>query len=525
MVIPLTRSTPTPPGAATLPGLVAIFVAALIPLSTTPVLPLIDLYNHLARYFVLAHLDQTPALQHDYSAGWSLLPNIGLDVIVTALLGVLPQTLAAHVVVGLIFLVQFAGLLAFNRALTGRTSWLVAVLIVPLLYSFILNWGFANFLLGLGLVFATAAWWLRMRDRVAVALPVTLVAATAIFLTHGLAFALYGVLIVMLEFGLWLERRPRNPLMLVRALVPVAVQAVIPVFLFIRAAISHGGGGVSNAGASIARLSDSGALVGRLWSLVGYRLTTIVRVEEGPAYWFDLATFAVQITVVAWLMCRGLGRIVRIIRPAIVAGGLLVVIVPPAMFGVGYVADRMPLFLAFIILGGLDLDPGRDAVARAAKAMLIAVALVRLAAIAAMWHGYRKDYAEFDQIARLVPPGSLVTAATVGGSRHDDARRCDMYGPMLVSRHGAIAPLFADETQQPLRIVGHLRAALTSLSRALGPVTARDDNFAKVIAAAGPSGFEYVLLCHVNSLAVLPPGRLVRDTAHFALFRVGKAAT
>ena len=33
---------------------------------------------------------------------------------------------------------------------------------VPLLYSYIFIWGFANFLLGLGLTFWAAGWWRRL---------------------------------------------------------------------------------------------------------------------------------------------------------------------------------------------------------------------------------------------------------------------------------------------------------------------------------------------------------------------------
>ncbi len=55
-----------------------------------------------------------------------------------------------------------------------------------------------------------------------------------------------------------------------------------------------------------------------------------------------------------------------------------------------------------------------------------------------------------------------------------------------------IAPLFADEFQQPLRLVGPLHAALARLphggfSTGANPRQYDDD----VIAAAGPAGFDY----------------------------------
>ncbi len=503
--------------------LAAIFAVAVVPLLTTPVLPFVDLYNHLARYFVLAHLGANPTLQQFYAANWSLLPNIGLDVVGTALLPLVPAAWAAHAVVIVILATEFAGILAFNRALTGRTSPVVAVLVVPLLYSYILDWGFANFLLGLGLVFAAAAWWLRRRDRLAVGLPVACVAAVVVFLTHGLAFALYGILVVALEVGLWLRQPAHRLAGLVRALVPVAVQAVIPVLLFLAAPTSHGAAGISNADTSVARLASAGALGGRLWTLLCYRLTTIVRVEEGPALWFDVACLALQIAVVGILVARGRARIGRAAWPAIAVGVVLVVVIPPALFGVGYVADRMPLFLAAIVVGSLDVAPLRDRAGRVALAVLAGIAIVRLVAIGAGWQAYRGIAAEFDRVAQLVPPGALVADAYAGGSHHDDRLRFQMFRPLLISRHGAIGPLFANETQQPLLLVGPLRRALDALGRARGPVASTADDYANVAAAAGQAGFDYLLLCHDAPIAPVP-GRVVAATAHFTLLGYDRTA-
>lgn len=512
------RAALLPPTRPPIAVLAAIFAVALMPLLATPILPFIDLYNHLARYFVLAHLADSAALQQDYASAWSLLPNIGLDVLATAMLRVVPQPFAAHVVVTVIFAAEYIGLLAFNRALTGRTSPIVALLIVPLLYSFILNWGFANFLLGLGLTFGAAAWWLRRRDRLALGFPVACLAAVAIFLTHGLAFALYGVLVAALEVGVWLQQPARRLAGIVRALVPVAAQAVVPIVLFAAAPTSHGHDGVTNAWASIARLSNRGALAGRVWDLLGYRLTTIVRVEEGPALWFDLVCFATQIVLIGLLIARGRARISPTARPALAVAAVLVIAVPPALFGVGYVADRMPLFAAGILIGALDVDRIADRAGRTMTALLVALVALRLVVTSTGWFAYRGLYAEFNGVAHAIPPGALVLDSTVGGSHHDDRIRFGMFRPLLISRHGAIGPLFANESQQPLRLIGPLRIALDRLGAGLGPTVATDDDYVRVAAAAGPAGFDYLLIGHDAPL-VAPPGRVVVATPHFTLMK------
>ena len=80
-------------------------------------------------------------------------------------------------------------------------------------------------------------------------------------------------------------------------------------------------------------------------------------------------------------MTRRRAALVRAAWPAIGAGIVLVVVVPPALFGVGYVADRMPLFLALLAAGSLTVRTDDPAVRRAVAAA-DAIVVVRLAAIA-----------------------------------------------------------------------------------------------------------------------------------------------
>ncbi|MEO8895501.1 MAG: hypothetical protein ABI450_06435, partial [Rhizomicrobium sp.] len=206
-----------------------LFIVAMLPLMVTPVLPLIDHYNHLVRFYVLAHIDSNPLLQQHYRAQWSVMPDIGLDVLVIPLLRFVPPLVAAHAIIIGVLALLYSGVLYFNRALTGRRSVLVAVLLLPLLYSYILNWGFINFLLGLAITFWAGGWWLTHRQRPHIGLPVACLLTLAIFLTHGVAFAMYGVLVVSLEIGIFLNSPSRNFRDLARALALVVVQAAIPV--------------------------------------------------------------------------------------------------------------------------------------------------------------------------------------------------------------------------------------------------------------------------------------------------------
>ena len=500
-----------------------IFVLALVPLFCTPVLPFIDFYNHIARYFVLANIDHDALLQQNYRANWSILPNIGLDIVVTALMKMLPEPAVPRITVILIFAVQYSGILYFNRALTGRVSAVTALLIVPLLYSFILNWGFANFLLGLGLMFWGAGWWLGQRHRLPLALPVACVFAAVIFFVHGLTFALYGILIGMLEIGLWLQAPQRRWPALAKAMLPLAAQALVPVLLFLAAKTSQNDQGLTNADEAVTRLSNAGRLGARLWTLLQHRLVTIVRVAEGPSLAFDIAALAAMAALLVLLLGRKRLRFATVAVPAILVFALLVVVMPPAMFGVGYVADRMPLVLAMLFVGALDVRRQGDRFEKLVFGAMAALVALRLAGIALVWQAYGQDQRDFEAIAGALPRGALVESIVIGGDRLDySRRRCAMFGPLLIAEHGMVGRLFANETQQPLVMIGPLRATIASYRRPQRGSMQTPGFFDDVVAATAHSAFPWALVCDADRLTKPVPAAAhqVARAGRFTLYSI-----
>ena len=507
-------------------GLLAgLLIVALLPLASTPVLPLIDFYNHIARYHVLATVGHDAFLQRYYSAHWTLVPNIGMDFVGSLLLRFVPDAVAAQLIAAIIMTSQYIGVLYFHRQLTGRLSLLTALLLVPLLYSFIFNWGFSNFLFGLGLVFGAAGWWLANRARGWAAAPVASLFAVVIFFDHAFVFTLYGLLLVALEIGVAIEARDWRPASLVRRLSPVAVQAVVPVLLFTFSQLSHARGGVSNADATIARLASSGGLWQRIVDLVLYRLETIVRVAEGPSYALDAVWSAAMVAVLGWLFAARRLRLVPVAYPALALGAVLIVLVPPTMFGVGFVSDRAPLFAALIFVAALQPVAATARAGQAALAAVAALVAVRLVSIAASWQPYARQYDEFVAVTRGLPPGSVVNDLMVGGTLHASRLpRCSMWGPLLTARFGMASPLFADAAMQPLLQHGRLAEGVDALGaqgetwKGLQPDLY--DAFLKRMKAAGK--FDYVLACNVEHLPrpLAAVGPVVARTPHFELIRL-----
>jgi hypothetical protein len=493
--------------------IVSLFALALLPLFVTPVLPFIDFYNHVARYYVLSHLDATTAFAANYAPRWAILPNVGLDVLASLAMRVLPPSIVPHLIVVALFATLYSGVLAFNRALGGRSSALVALLILPLLYSFILNWGFANFLLGMGMMFWALAWWLNQRLRLARALPVACVLALAIFFIHGLAFALYGIMLGCLELGLFLASSNRRPSRLLAMMPALAAQAVMPVLLFLAAPTSKNPEGFTNADESIAKLQKVGALSGRLIDLATYRLTTIIRVAEGPSYAFDLLSCVAMVLILILMINRGMIRIMPALWPALLVATLLVIVCPPALLGVGYVADRMPLLLALVFVAGIAARP-HDVGAQqsrfetsliAAAGLLIAV---RLAAIGLAWAPYAQDEADFRRVAAVLSPGHIIESVWPNDGRLDSGRRCQMFPPRLVSEFRHVGRLFANATQQPLDITGRLKTAIDNGVSRDSASRQQPFHLDRVIAGAVPAGFDAVLVCDGDRLERPYPGSL-----------------
>lgn len=496
---------------------IGLFAVAMLPLLVTPVLPLIDLYNHMARFFVLSHIAADTFLQRYYDAHWHLLPDMGVDVLATPLLAFVPPLLAAHLIVIFILAVIFGGVLYFRKTVTGQDSLLVAALLLPLLYSYILNWGFANFLLGLGFAFWAAGWWFSHRDNPRLAVPVSCVVSILIFLTHGLAFGLYGVLVAALEVGAFLDAPVRKPIDLIRRLCLTAIQAIIPLLFLLLWMPGTKPPVETLPVVSMQTLGYPPGFLGRVLK----RLVPILRVEEGPAYWFDAATFAIQAVLMLFLvLCRRV-RVPLLVWPLLVAAALTVGIGVPQLFGVSYITDRMPLFAGLCLMGVLSFRAGAWSFAeRVAGGALVAVVLVRLAAVAMSWHAYDGYYREFQTVAERIPSRTLAIGVPVGGGFHETAvPRCEMYGPLLVSLYGQAGPLFANAKQQPLGLDGTLDRAVEDL-HAKHPQE-RPDDYRLFMRDAVSAGFDHILVCNSHLLGQSFPEntRVVAQTPHFALLK------
>ncbi|MBN9544301.1 MAG: hypothetical protein J0I19_02430 [Alphaproteobacteria bacterium] len=498
-----------------------LFIVAMIPILAAPILPLIDFYDHVTRFFVLAHLTPGSALAENYRTHWAPIPDIGVDLIGVPILSILAPLSAAKAIAILILAALYSGVLYFHRALTGRNSLLVAVLLLPLLYSYILNWGFANFLLGLGLTFWGAGWWLSTRHNPRLAVPVACIWSVLIYLSHGATFALYGILLASLEIGFYFTSRPRQPRALFRALGLLAVQAIIPAILFVPWTLKM----LEQGRAMASQIPPADQLVGVIPVVHNglHRLSAILRVEEGPAYWFDIGTFVLQAMIGILLLRRGTFTIVRPAYFLIAVAVLLIAVVPSQFLGTSYISDRMPVFGALCLLGALSVRQGQwPALDRAAAGLLIVVAAARLIAVTVQWQGYDGYYKEFRTAAAQIPPRSVTLGVMVGSGHHEtNVPRCEMFAPLLVSLYGHAVPLFSDPSQQPLLLTGNLAKARDGLRKLAVLPSEQTKDYNPYMSAARQAGYDVLFVCnrHLLTRPYSPDWRVVTETPHFAVLQ------
>jgi hypothetical protein len=170
-----------------------IGAALLLPVWLVRYPPLLDYPNHLARSFVLAHLND-PAFHFRgfYRAEWGPYPYLGMDLALITLQRILSVEVAGKVFLSLCVLaVPLAAWWFIRQANPGHDA--LALWGLLLAYNTFFIEGFLNFQLGLAFCFVTMGMWLRYLEHptkkrwLAV-----LVLATATYFVHLIAFVLTG---------------------------------------------------------------------------------------------------------------------------------------------------------------------------------------------------------------------------------------------------------------------------------------------------------------------------------------------
>lgn len=186
----------------------ALILAAMLltPIWTVAFPPLLDYPNHLARAFVLAHLNDSHfSFRQFYRFDWGAYPYLGMDASLAVLGRMFPIETAGRVYLSLCALaLPGAAWFFLHEAQPGAEAASLWSLLIA--YNVFFLDGFLNFDLSIAAGLLALGLWLRWLARPGTGRWfATLVAFTAAYFTHLLGFAIAGLIVVM---HLALSRRP-----------------------------------------------------------------------------------------------------------------------------------------------------------------------------------------------------------------------------------------------------------------------------------------------------------------------------
>ena len=423
-------------------ALLALLSAALLaPLLIADVPPVLDYPNHLARFVLLAAGPDDPVLGRVFTPAWSIIPNLVTDVVAPPLLNLLPAHVAGRCLLASILLLNLAGVIALHRALFGRYSlWPLASGLVAYNSTFLLgflNWGIAS---GLALLFAAA--WLAWREARPLTTTVMATAASVIlFFCHLMGVVFFLVLIGSAELhAMWTRR---DVLVRSASLLPVLAGPLFLAFLT----------PISTQPLATHRMSLQDKLIQVASPFINYDFTldmfTAVLIYGGITLGIALGCLV--------LAPRAAAAVVVLI--------ILYAVLPFDLMSASFVDTRIAIMLGFLAFAAVD-----PVWPRAHRAIAVALALlfvVRMAVLADVWAGQRRDLAELRSVIAAVPPGALVYMTSVPqeeapaywdagphSRRLSNTLRSDFHLPalLLIERHAFWPILFANPTQQPIRL-------------------------------------------------------------------------
>jgi hypothetical protein len=177
-------------------------VLAAVPLLWPDIPPMVDLPGHMGRYRVQQLWDtgQAPWFHDWYNFDWSLIGNLGVDLLVWLLEPLIGLEPAVKLIILTIPALTAVGLLWIAREVHGRIP-ATALFALPIVYSFPFHFGFANFLLSMALALNAFALWLRLgrQGRLVLRGVVFVPIAGLIWLTHTFGWGTLGVLAASAE--------------------------------------------------------------------------------------------------------------------------------------------------------------------------------------------------------------------------------------------------------------------------------------------------------------------------------------
>ena len=370
-------------------------IVTLSPLLWVRIPPLVDYPNHLARMWILVHGAEIPALAASYAVHWRILPDLAMDLVVSALSWVMPVEQAGRAFVALTMLALVAGTLTLHRVLHRRLeAWpICSVLFV---YNAALYWGFLNCLFATGIyLFAFSGWIATRHWRWGPRILTFSAVASLLLILHLFAFGLYGLSVGSYELASRITGR-RLTLRSLAEWCKILVQFVPGVMLWY-ASLAHSGSTATSYGDPIFKI---------------YALISPFTFGVQPTP-LDLLIGLVGILFLAFATITGSLKIAREMRVPLVVITLLLLVVPHRVSGAAFADIRLPVALVFVLIASTRFEASHKPAILSFAALASLALGLRVWAVTQTWSDYDHWFTEFREASAVIPPGAkLVVVAT-----------------------------------------------------------------------------------------------------------------
>jgi hypothetical protein len=513
------------------------FLAATIiiaPLSVIDIPLLADYPNHVARMHVIGNLESHNFLRERYVLAFDLLPNIAMDLAVPMLAKLVPLDVAARIFLAFCLLSTISSVAFLHRTLFHQWS-SFSLLAALFAYHGSMIAGLANFSLGIGLVPAALAIWIRMENteaawRILAGCGMMLL----LFFCHLVAAGTFGLLVIGYGIARTLDREDRQARwrMAISELAVIGAVGLPASLLFIRVALGGDDGGIEG---DIVYGNLAWKLKALLSPIINYNLA------------LDLGTFAGLGGLALVLGMTGRLRLDKRMAPGLLLLTLAFLLAPKALWTGGVFDQRFAVLLALMLVASSHAQGPYPGLLRATSILLGALFIVRMAILTSTWIDHRADLAEMREAAGLMVEGGRIlvvrpdveSAYRLAPNRH----RVFHHGVQLQSlpalatleKSAFFSSIYAIPGQQPFalkppfdRLGGRGPVDLPTLGSLAGALS--PDRGAVSVSPElrdWPSDFDYVLMLYGYGPGLDPrttglPLEPMLDGAIIDLFRITK---
>lgn len=498
------------------------YILAVMPIFASSYFPLIDFYNHVARYYILANITDIPTLQNYYAPNWRILPNIGLDIIALPLFKVFQPFVAAKLILLLLISATFFGFFTIGKHFKSPI-YVCAPVAALLSHSYILGWGFTNFLLGISFACFLITKIIDSQCRYnKEGYSLHVIAACVLLLLHGYAFFLFGIISICLLMGKNFSEIKNLKSSLYKDLVRLAGLSILPLILFAASSTSKLGGAM---GLGIKKIetnfSEIPVLQERLMNELLYRIEVSFRVMESGFIPFDIIMSFTLLLVFSGLLFKKYISISK--QYYFLIGTLLLfwIFIPPTLFNVGFVADRIPLLIFLTIAISFRVMANSSFIAF----FLIFFTMVHSLATALYWNKSSVYYDEFIHEIQSLEPQKTITiiAGFKNNGRDDNFPRCHPLPHLAFLENEMYTSIFSKYGEQPIV----MRGDLANMSNVLNAVKINRFNpkhisFQQKLDLAIDQNFDYIIICGDSWLDLDTTNKveLVSLASYFKIFKV-----